>query len=163
MDVKKIKVLILALGIGFLHQSFASDRVTGASPYPWPWPWAKPCKMNWNDLRGYWQLTTMADGSILEIEISQENSSTMAVTVRRYDNQGIHSDGVSVIKNTTNNVVITMLPERNGVQSYRVTIKNVYKSSVQTCDTRNVATILTIEPLPGGGSVCQTSSWLLAP
>jgi hypothetical protein len=163
MGMRMMKMLLLILGLGLFAPTFASADFVPASPYPWPWPWARPCKMNWTNVAGDWELESSADNTALSISVQMVSNNILSVHVRRIDDHGIHSDGTALVKLNKNFAVINMKPRRMGVDAYVITIRNVYTSKQTVCDHAHVATILTIQQPPDGNIAgnCDQQSWEL--
>ncbi len=153
MKLAKFTLLII-LGLGFLPQSFASGRGESAlsgAPYPWPWPWAVGCPIKWSDLERDWQLPDVQDGSIVSIRVSRiKGSSMIGVHVRRSDpGMGVHSDGFKRVEKDKRNVIVDMLPQREGVQQYKVRIGvYLYQAfTIEKCDPEHIATVMSFLPV----------------
>jgi hypothetical protein len=97
--VRKFKaVLLLSVGLALFPKLASASMLP--EQYPWPWPWAIGCPVRWTDLQGDHAMLSNPKVSNAQMddryEIRLYQSAPGApydVRMRRYDAQGLNSDG----------------------------------------------------------------------
>jgi hypothetical protein len=116
---KNLTFIVFAL---CFESPFAANLPQGGTP--WPWPWEVHCPIQWQNIIGEWTINA-EDGSRISIEVTSGTgeSSELLVHLRRSDNVGLHSEGISRVAVKQMSLVVPMSPLRSGVQPQVVTIR----------------------------------------
>jgi hypothetical protein len=155
--MKKMKAAVLfSLGLALLP-NFALASMMPAQ-YPWPWPWAIGCPIRLTDLQGDHAMLSNprisndhADDRY-EIRLFPSSPGAYDVKVRRYDSQGLHSEGHAFVYEGRLVFFVKMMSYREH-RAYKIRVRmGVPNSSVpnrnrQECDDRSRVKIV-IQVLP---------------